>query len=155
MILGYDRRRLEIILNQIGIIHSPYKKRSDAPRQGRLKDNVFKIEVFKEYEQGLKDVETATHLIVLYWCDKADRSVLQTNTPFDTTPHGVFATRSPQRPNPIAFNIADVIERRGNILVVKGMDALDGSPLLDIKPYSSEVDCILDAKLGWRMREDK
>ncbi len=124
--------------------------RGDAPRQGRLKEDIFTLEIYKEYEAALKDVEGATHLIVLYWGDKSDRSTLQTNTPFDNKPHGVFATRSPNRPNPIAFNIAKLIERKGNKLIVSGMDAFDGSPLLDLKPYSSDIDSIPEAKLGWK-----
>jgi len=139
-----------MLLKQIGLIHSPYKGKGDAPTQGRLKDDTFRIEVFPEYVSCLKDVETASHLFVLYWADKADRTVQQTNTPFDDKPHGVFATRSPNRPNPINLTIVDLLSREENILIVKGMDALDKSPLIDIKPYSSEVDCIAHAKLGWR-----
>lgn len=137
-------------LRSIGIIHSPYKVRGDAPSQGRLHGEVFTIEVFDEYALALKDTETATHFFVMYWADKADRSIQQTNTPHDDKPHGVFATRSPNRPNPINLGIAELIERKGNILVVKGLDALDQSPLIDLKPYSSKIDSVLDAKVGWR-----
>jgi tRNA-Thr(GGU) m(6)t(6)A37 methyltransferase TsaA len=139
-----------VILKSVGIIHSPYKTKRDAPIQGRLRNDTFKIEVYKEYLPCLKDIETASHLIVLYWADKADRTVKQTNTPFDTKPHGVFATRSPNRPNPINFNVVELISREGNILFVKGMDALDKSPLIDLKPYNSEIDSIPNSKLGWK-----
>lgn len=77
-----------MILKPIGIIHSPYKAKEDAPTQGRLKENTFRIEVFLEYLPCLKDIETASHVIVLYWADKADRTIQQTNTPFDDKPHG-------------------------------------------------------------------
>ena len=137
-------------LTPIGVIHSPYKQKGDAPTQGRKKENSFRIEVFEEYTPCLKDIETASHLIVLYWADKADRNVQQTNTPHDDKPHGVFATRSPNRPNPINLNIVDLVSREGNILHVKGMDALDRSPLLDLKPYSSDIDSIPNARIGWR-----
>jgi tRNA-Thr(GGU) m(6)t(6)A37 methyltransferase TsaA len=139
-----------MILNPIGVIYSPYKFKGDAPTQGRLRDDIFRIEVFFEYWSCLKDIEAASHLFVLYWADKADRTIHQAITPFDDKPHGVFATRSPNRPNPINICIADLISREGNILIVKGMDALDKSPLIDLKPYSSEIDCIAHAKLGWR-----
>ncbi|KJS79761.1 MAG: S-adenosyl-L-methionine-binding protein [Peptococcaceae bacterium BICA1-8] len=136
-------------LKTIGIIHSPYKEKGDAPPQGRMNMDLFEVEIFEDYIPGLKDIETATHLIMLYWCDRAGRDILIANTPWDSEPHGVFATRSPQRPNPIAFDIVDLVEKKANILVVKGMDALDKSPLLDIKPYNAHTDSIPDAKLGW------
>ncbi len=136
-------------LKQIGIIHSPYKERSDAPRQGRLRNDKFKIEIFPEYEKGLKDIEKATNLIVLFWCDKADRNTLSVTTPWDVNPHGVFVTRSPQRPNPIAFDIVNLIKKEGNILHVEKMDALDKTPLIDIKPYSPSIDSIPEAKTAW------
>ena len=94
-------------------------------------------------------METASHLIILYWCDRADRETLVVNTPWDDKPHGVFATRSPARPNPIAFDIVDLVSRKENKLIVKGMDALDNSPVIDIKPYDSRIDSIADAKVGW------
>ncbi len=142
-------------LKPIGIIHSPYKKKEDAPTQGKLKENKFEIEIYEEYIPALKDIETATHLIVLYWADKADRAILQTNTPFDNKPHGVFATRSPNRPNPINFDVVKLISRQDNILIVKNMDALDKSPLIDLKPYSADIDSIIDARLGWREELEK
>ncbi|HHX95127.1 MAG TPA: tRNA (N6-threonylcarbamoyladenosine(37)-N6)-methyltransferase TrmO, partial [Clostridia bacterium] len=88
------------------------------------------------------------HIIVLYWLDKADREKLVVKTPWDEEPHGVFATRSPSRPNPIAFDIADLVEVKKNILFVRGLDALEGSPLIDIKPYS-QTDSVPGARLGW------
>ena len=136
-------------LQQIGIIHSPYQERGEAPPQGRMREDLFELAIFPHYADGLKDIEQATHLIVLYWLDRAERDKLIVKTPWDHEPHGVFATRSPARPNPIAFDIADLVKREGHRLYVKGMDALDGSPLLDLKPYSSRTDAILGAKLDW------
>lgn len=140
---------INIYLKKIGVVHSPYQEREDAPHQGRTKDELFEIEIFSEFEYGLKDIETASHLIVLSWYHKADRGLLQVNTPWDDKPHGVFATRSPSRPNPIAFSVVELIKRKENVLVVKGLDALDGTPVLDIKPYSSKNDSVENAKLGW------
>ena len=130
-------------LKPIGYVHSPYKEKKDAPSQGRNKNDEFKIELLDEYVDALKGVEKRTHLIVLYWLDKAKRDKLKTYTPHDKkTEKGTFATRSPNRPNPIAFNIVDLDKVEGNTLYVRGMDALDGSAVLDIKPYVKELDCI-------------
>ena len=136
-------------LKTIGIIHTPYKTKGDAPFQGRFSSEICEIEIFKEYEDGLKNIDQCSHLILLYWLDRANDSVLQTHTPFDTDIHGVFATRSPNRPNPIGFHVTELIDRKGNILIIKGVDALDETPLIDIKPYSSDTDSIGGAKIGW------
>jgi len=138
----------EIFIVPIGIVHSPYKER--GPFQGKYSDEICEIEIFPEYQEGLKDIETCSHLILLYWLDRARRDVLQTRTPHNTEIHGVFATRSPNRPNPIGFVVVRLIERKENILKVIGLDALDGTPVIDIKPYSSDLDAILDARIGWR-----
>jgi formylmethanofuran dehydrogenase subunit E len=86
--------------------------------------------------------EKSSHLIVLSWFDRADRTMLRATPPHDPVEHGVFATRSPNRPNPVAFSVVDLIERDGNILRVRWLDALDGTPVVDIKPYSPDIDCV-------------
>lgn len=137
-------------LRAIGIIHSPYQNPKDAPRQGRLAAETAEIEVFPQYLAGLKDIDLVRYLIVLYWCDRAEREELHSMTPFSSQPKGVFACRTPNRPNPIAFCIAKVIGRKNNILLVQGLDAAEGSPLVDLKPYSSEIDSIEGIHPGWR-----
>lgn len=136
-------------LVQIGVIRSPYKRHGDAPRQGRLGAVESEIEVFPEYVAGLADVERCSHLIVLYWLDRAERAMLLATPPGQTALRGVFSTRSPNRPNPIGFGVVDLLGIEGGTLRVRGLDALDGTPLLDIKPYSSEVDAIMDVTVGW------
>ncbi len=136
-------------LKAIGVIHSPYIEPDDAPIQGRLAEEILEIEVFPEYMDGMKDIDQVSHLIVLYWCDRADRGIMQSITPFSTDPKGVFSCRAQMRPNPIAFCIAEVLERNENILRVKGVEALEGSPLLDLKPYSSAIDSIAGIRIGW------
>ena len=130
----------------IGVIHSPYKERGDAPRQGSLSQNEITLEIFPEFADGLKDITKASHLIVLYWGDRARRDVLQSRTPFSEIPVGVFASRSPNRPNPLAFCVTELLRRDNNLLVVRGVDALDGSPLLDLKTYAPEIDAFPNAK---------
>lgn len=137
----------DIKLKAIGVIRSPYINHKDAPRQGQMAAETSIIEIFPQYQAGLKDIDHISHLIVLYWCDRADREVLQTITPFGPEEKGVFACRSPGRPNPIAFCVAKILERKGNTLLVQGVDALDSSPLLDIKPYSSSLDCVEDVSI--------
>ena len=136
-------------LKPIGVIHSPYKERGQAPRQGRLSMNEIILEVFPEFEPALKEIDHYTHLIVLYWVDRANREILQTLTPHNRSlPVGVFSSRSPNRPNPIAFCVASLIRKEANQLIVHWVDALDGSPLLDIKPYSPALDSVEHASSG-------
>ena len=135
-------------LTPIGVIHSPYRERGEAPRQGRLSDNEIALEIFPKFAAGLKDIDRCSHLIVLYWGDRANRETLQSQTPFSETPVGVFSSRSPNRPNPIAFCMADLLRREGDRLIVRGVDALDGSPLLDIKAYAPALDSIPDVANG-------
>ncbi|AZT89355.1 tRNA (N6-threonylcarbamoyladenosine(37)-N6)-methyltransferase TrmO [Caldicellulosiruptor changbaiensis] len=127
-------------LVKIGIIHSPYKTKEEAPRQGADSEEICYIEIFEKYIEGLKDIEEARYLIVLYWGHQSNRGVLTTLTPFSDVPKGVFACRSPNRPNPVLLDIAELIDRKGNVLVVKGLDAIDGSPVIDIKPYYERID---------------
>jgi tRNA-Thr(GGU) m(6)t(6)A37 methyltransferase TsaA len=136
-------------LRPIGIIHSPYKNRGDAPYQGRKSDKISQIEVFEEFEAGLQDIEGFSHVVVIYWFHKSRGYHLLVKTPWDDIPHGLFTTRSPHRPCPLALTIAELVAREKNILKVKGLDALDGSPLLDIKPYIREVDRRSVVKSGW------
>ena len=127
-------------LTPIGIIHSPYKQRGEAPRQGRLTKTEVTLEIFPPFNNALKDISRCSHLIVLYWCHQADREMLLSRPPLSPVEVGVFASRSPHRPNPIAFCVADLVRDEENRLIVTGVDALDGSPLLDIKAYIPAFD---------------
>jgi tRNA-Thr(GGU) m(6)t(6)A37 methyltransferase TsaA len=138
-----------MVLRPIGIIRTPYQKREDIPRQGRLSSEICEIEVFEEYRAGLKDIEQCTHLFVFFWLHLANRESLTARPPMDDQEHGVFATRSPNRPNPIALDVVELIEVNGRKLKVKGMDALNGSCLLDLKPYSSAIDSFPQARIEW------
>lgn len=143
--------RIECI--PIGIVRSPYTEPGDAPRQGRLVDTVAEIHVHDACAPGLEGIERSTHLIILYWLDRAERGQLYARPPGESRERGVFSTRSPARPNPIGLGIVDLVRREGNVLLVRGLDALDGTPVLDIKPYSPEIDCVPEATGGWRIKK--
>ena len=134
-------------LKSIGIIHSPYKDRKESPPQGR--EEICWIEVSEQYAEGLKDIEGFSHLILLYWFHQGNDYSLQVKTPWSSELHGVFATRSPDRPNPVGFSVVELIEREGNKLKVKGLDALEGTPLIDIKPYLPPIDSKTKVRMGW------
>ena len=123
-------------LQEIGIVHNAYKNLTDIPRQGRMSEEVSEIEIHPNYADGLLKIEQNRYLIVLYWAHLAKRDILKTIPPAAKEIHGVFASRSPGRPNPLSLCIAELIERKGNILRVKNIDALDGSSVIDIKPYT-------------------
>jgi tRNA-Thr(GGU) m(6)t(6)A37 methyltransferase TsaA len=133
-------KRFELV--PIGVIHSSYRKEGDAPHQGRLSPVTSEIEILPEYADGLKDIAERPHLIILYWLGRADRCMLTAIPPHSRKEHGVFATRSPDRPNPIGFAVIDLLGIDGTRLIVRGLDAFDGTPVLDIKPYSPEIDCV-------------
>ncbi len=137
-------------LAPIGIIHTPFKTKEDAPIQGAFaRDSRGTVEVFPEFEDGLKDIGTFTHLILLYRFDKAGEVKLVRPTFLDDKPHGVFASRHPCRPNGIGLSVVRLLGRSKNRLEVGGIDVLDGTPLLDIKPYIVRFDCFPDAGEGW------
>ena len=139
-------------LKFIGIIHSPYKDRKESPPQGR--EEICWIEIFDQYAEGLKDVDGFSHMILLYGLNQSKNFDLLVKTPWDSEPHGVFATRSPNRPNPIGFSVVELVEINGNRLKVKGLDALEGTPLIDIKPYLPEIDAKSNVRVGWVQTTD-
>jgi tRNA-Thr(GGU) m(6)t(6)A37 methyltransferase TsaA len=146
-------KRHSLELQPIGIIHSPYKDRGEEPSQGHRSDEISRIEAFKEFEEGLQDIEGFSHIIVIYWFHKSHGYHLLVKTPWDDIPHGLFATRSPNRPCPLGLTVLELVASEKNILKVKGLDAIDGTPLLDIKPYIPAIDEGSVVKLGWL--EDK
>ncbi len=139
--------QMSVDLKIIGVVHSPYKTTADAPFQGN--DKISKIEISKEYEGGLKDIEGFTHLHVFYWLHKSKGFSLLVITPWDTMSHGLFTTRSPHRPNPIGHAVVELVEQKDNILSVRGLDAIEGTPVMDIKPYIKKLDVKTDAISGW------
>jgi len=138
---------LNIKLKIIGIIHSQYKTRAQAPRQGS--NIISTIEIKKEYEKGLTDIEEFKHVHVYYWLNKSKGHNLMVQTPWDIKSHGLFTTRSPNRPNPIGHSVVEIIKREKNILKVKNLDAIEGTPVIDIKPYVKKLDIKNNTFSGW------
>lgn len=132
-------------LKKIGVIDSAYENKKQAPRQGILSSQESRIVVFPEYMKALNKLEELSHIIVFYWGDKADRTVVEAIPPWGDQAYGVFSIRSPNRPNPIAFCVCKVISIEKNIIKVTGLDALNGSTLLDIKAYSADIDSYPEA----------
>jgi tRNA-Thr(GGU) m(6)t(6)A37 methyltransferase TsaA len=132
----------------IGRIRTPWKTRADCPRNARGSDAVCTIELDARYATALEGVSTCTHLIVLYFMHEARRDlVVQVSR--HSGRRGTFALRSPVRPNPIALSVVKLARIEGTALSVIGLDCLDGTPLIDIKPYFASVDSVPDAVVGW------
>jgi len=136
-------------MHPIGVVRSPYTETSQIPKGPGAEHRADGVlEILPEYEQGLMDIEGFSHLFVLWVFDRADGSSLIATPPLDNRPHGVFATRSPQRPNPIGLTVVALLRREGTRLLVRGVDMLDATPILDIKPYLSGVPDA-DLRRGW------
>lgn len=136
---------MDFEIHPIGSVRSPYRERQDAPRQGRLSDTVADIVIDERYRDGLYRLEETRHLYVLCWFDRSRRNALRANPPHRKGEFGVFATRSPDRPNPVGLSLVDLLAIKDCVLTVRGLDALDGTPVIDIKPYSPEIDTVREA----------
>ena len=134
-----------ITLVRIGTIHAPFKEPKDAPRQGRGSDTLSVVEIDQAYAPGIGTMEGISYIWILYWMDRAERDILFAKRPEWDEPRPVFTIRSPARPNPIALSIGKIEGISEGTITVTGLEALDGSPVLDIKPYVVEIDCIFDS----------
>jgi tRNA (adenine37-N6)-methyltransferase len=136
-------------LQPIGVVHSPFSEPQQVPRGlGAKHDEEGVLEIRPEFEEGLKDIDGFSHLFVVWVFDRSQGYELTGTPPCDSRAHGVFATRSPYRPNPIGLTVVRLLGREGNRLRVRGVDMLDGTPILDIKPYLSSVP-ESELKRGW------
>jgi len=136
-------------LKPIGIIHSPYKNTEEVPYQSYKSGEISQIEVFREFEKGLQDIEGFSHIIIIYWFHESQGYHMLVETPWENSLHGLFTTRSPHRPCPLGLTVVELVAREKNFLKVKGLDAIDGTLLLDIKPYIPGIDERSVVKLGW------
>lgn len=147
----------EIIYRPIGIIYSPFKKMDGMPIQpdgaSRIKGS---IEIFPEYKPGLKDIDGFSHIILIYHFHLSKDHTLQVKPFLDDELHGIFAVRAPSRPNPIGLSVVRLVQIDDNILQIEDVDIIDGTPLLDIKPYVPDFDYREVYKTGWLSgRSDK
>ncbi|RLE58232.1 MAG: tRNA (N6-threonylcarbamoyladenosine(37)-N6)-methyltransferase TrmO [Thermoprotei archaeon] len=141
---------MEIVYRPIGVIRTPFKSPVGVPIQppaGRGVRGV--VEVFPEYVEGLKDLEGFSYIILIYHFHLVKRYSLRDTPYMDSEARGVFATRAPARPNPIGISIVKLVKIEGNKLYIEDVDIVDGTPLLDIKPYVPEFDYRPNARIGW------
>jgi len=143
----------EIKYSPIGVIHSPFKEPRGTPIQPAAAEGINgTVEVFPEYVEGLKDLEGFSHIILIYHFHLSKASSLKVKPYMDNETHGVFATRSPSRPNTIGISMVRLTKIEENILHIQDVDIVDGTPLLDIKPYVPEFDIRKVEKTGWLER---
>jgi tRNA-Thr(GGU) m(6)t(6)A37 methyltransferase TsaA len=140
----------EIRYKPIGIIHSPFKEPRGMPIQpAGARDIEGTVEIASEYVEGLKDIEGFSHIILIYHFHLSAGYLLKVEPYMDEKSHGVFATRAPSRPNSIGISVVRLVKVDGNMLYIKDVDIVDGTPLLDIKPYVPEFDTRKAEKIGW------
>jgi tRNA-Thr(GGU) m(6)t(6)A37 methyltransferase TsaA len=138
-----------ITLDPIGVVHSPYTDKAQIPKgPGARHDAEGTLEIRPDLEAGLTDIEGFSHLYVVWVFDRSEGYDLLSTPPTDDRPHGVFATRAPRRPNPLGLTVVRLLRHEGPRLHVRGLDMLDGTPILDIKPYLSSVPAE-ELRRGW------
>ena len=137
-------------MKPIGEIHSPFTEKEQTPIQSVRSQAIGQVLVYPEFVDGLKDIEHLSHIHLLYVFHKSSGYSLHTKPFLDDREHGIFATRYPYRPNPIGLSTVHLLSRQENVLTVEGVDVLDGTPLLDIKPYVPDFDIRTeDVHIGW------
>ena len=140
----------EIKYKPIGVIHSPFKKPQGTPIQpAGAQDIEGTVEIAPEYADGLKDIEGFSHIILVYHFHLSNGYLLKVKPYLDDQSRGVFATRAPSRPNPIGISIVRLVKVNENTLYIRDVDIVDGTPLLDIKPYVPQFDTRKADKIGW------
>jgi len=139
----------EFIMRPIGVIHSPFTEKDKTPIQAARSQAIGLVEVYPEFAEGLKDIEELSHIHLLYVFHQSSAYVLQVKPFLDDREHGLFSTRYPCRPNPLGISTVRLISRQENTLTIEGVDVLDGTPLLDIKPYVPDFDLRTDVRAGW------
>jgi len=145
-----EKKIENIVYRPIGIIHTPFKEVENMPIQPSGAAGIHgTVELCPEFAEGLKDLDGFSHLILLYHFHQSRGHKLIVTPFLDSEPRGVFATRAPKRPNPIGLSIVRLVRIRGSTLDIENMDILDGTPLLDVKPYVPEFDYQEDCRIGW------
>ena len=140
-------------IKPIGIIHTPFKNKVDVPVQYSRSKSKGRIEVYEEYALGLNDIDGFSHIIVIFRFHKSRGYRLKLKPRRDNRERGLFTTRAPRRPNQLGLSVLKLLHHRGNILKVEGVDMLDGTPLLDIKPYIPDDIPKRRVRTGWFRRK--
>lgn len=140
----------QITFSPIGIIRSPFTEKAGMPIQSNAGKGIKgNVELFEEFKEGLMDLVGFSHIILIYHLHRSERFKLKVKPFLDEQERGVFATRAPNRPNAIGISVVKLLEINGNLLTIENIDILDGTPLLDIKPYIIEFDCFRTESNGW------
>lgn len=147
--------RFDASVFYIGRIRTPWKRRQDCPKNPRETDATCTIVLDERWAKGLSGLESVSHILVLYWMDKARRDLVLQMPNHYAEGRGTFALRSPVRPNPIAVSVARLVGIKGYKLTVVGLDCLDNTPLLDLKPYFASTDSVPEALVGWHASRKK
>ena len=141
--------QIQFVMQPIGIIHSPFTDKPQTPIQPSRSSAIGQVEVYPDFAEGLQDVEGFSHLILLYVFHRSPDYTLRVKPFLDDQQRGLFATRYPARPNPIGLSVVRLLARRSHVLEIEGVDVLDGTPLLDIKPYVPDFDIRTGVRTGW------
>jgi tRNA-Thr(GGU) m(6)t(6)A37 methyltransferase TsaA len=148
-------RQPEFTMHPIGVIHSPFTDKAQTPIQPTRSQAIGRVEVYPEFIEGLEGLEGFSHIFLIYAFHKSKEYTLRVQPFLDDRNHGLFATRHPCRPNPIGLSVVRLLAKRNHILKIEGVDVLDGTPLLDIKPYVTDFDVRTDVKTGWYANRSK
>jgi tRNA-Thr(GGU) m(6)t(6)A37 methyltransferase TsaA len=141
---------MEFRMKPIGVIHTPLTEIDTIPIQSSRSEIPGSVDVFSQYADGLEGIEGFSHVFLVYAFHLSRQQFSLTVHPFlDDQKHGIFATRHPERPNPLGFSVVQLVRRENNMLFFRGADMLDGTPLLDIKPYIPDFDVFAVEKTGW------
>jgi tRNA-Thr(GGU) m(6)t(6)A37 methyltransferase TsaA len=146
-------KQFDASLYFIGRIRTPWKHRDECPKNARESGAICTVELEERWREALTGVETCTHLVVLYWMNRSRRDLVLQMPRHYASGRGTFALRSPARPNPIAMSVVRLLAVKGTELKVVGLDCLDGTPLLDIKPYFASTDAVPEAAVGWHVAQ--
>jgi len=136
-------------MQPIGFIYSPFIEKSETPIQAVRSQTLGRVEVNPEFSEGLKDIEGFSHIILVYVFHESSGYELRIQPFLDDQLRGLFATRYPYRPNPIGLSVVRLLKHNGNTLEIEGVDVLNGTPLLDIKPYVEDFDVRINTRKGW------
>jgi tRNA (adenine37-N6)-methyltransferase len=140
---------MEFVMRPIGIIHSPFEEKEQMPIQASRSQAIGLAEVYSEFADGLQDIEGFSHIILIYAFHRSSGYTLRVEPFLDDHERGLFSTRYPCRPNPIGLSVVRLLYRQENTLTFKGVDVLNGTPLLDIKPYVPDFDQQTEVRTGW------